>query len=68
MRCPLNNFPCLNCGHPHSWHERLIHHPHVDCCVGCANVIGLNEEEAKTYHNYIPDNLLYLEQLSESGD
>lgn len=61
----MNEILCM-CGHPYSWHERLAHHGHIDCCVGCADVIGLNAEEAGAYHFYIQDNLSYIEQEAKA--
>jgi len=57
------DFPCRNCGHPSHWHAQLLHHAQIACCVGCADVIGLTAEEAGAYHDYVPDNLRYLESL-----
>jgi len=66
----LNNFPCLNCGHKRSDHKMdLVLINNENYCEVCNKhdmwdrVIG----RFKSFHKYVPDNLKYLEKLSEGS-
>ena len=53
------SFHCI-CGHDGEDHEENEDSP---LCVGC-----VNSGQDVMWHKFIPDNLKYLEQLSESRD
>ena len=62
------NFPCTNCGHmfkDHNIEMGLINDE--DFCKVCDknDMWDRTTGRFRSFHKYIPDNLLYLEQLSE---
>ena len=64
----MTNFPCATCGHLRSVHNldlKLINDE--DFCKICdkSDMWDRMTGRFKSFHKYIPDNLRYLEQLSE---
>ena len=56
------DYPCL-CGHPFNRHRKIINNSRgTSYCRGCFNYRGGSKEN---WHEFVPDNLKYLEQLNE---
>ena len=58
----MNLIPC-RCGHPQNHHARYEPHTEIDYCVDCGMRNSLEFTRMPVYHNYVGDNLRWLESL-----
>ena len=66
----MNNFPCI-CGHEeemHKWWDNIKGTRCEICIIPFINSFVHYKEVLKTWHNFMPDNLKYLEQQYEKSN
>jgi hypothetical protein len=63
----VTKFPkCKVCGHKREEHDRIVCHECTDIFYGLTRTkFGKQLKDVDEFHNYIPDNLSYIEDLAK---